>query len=516
MTEARVDGRRQVTILDAVADKNLFAPWFKDCETWQAWFAFLAGLFALPMTARQQAIFAECAGRTDLPNTPAREGWLICGRRGGKSFILAMIAVYVACFRDHRQFLAPGERATVMIIAADRRQARIILRFVTALLQVPLLAQLIERETAELFDLTNGVVIEVHTASFRSTRGYAIVAALLDELAFWPTDDSSAEPDVEILAALRPGMAQFPDAMLLCASSPYARKGALWNAHRLHYGKIGPVLVWQAPSRRMNPTVPQSLIDAAMDDDPVGAAAEYMAEFRSDVEGFVRREAIEACVDDTVYERAPQSGQRYVCHVDPSGGSADSFSLAIAHNQDNVAYLDCIREARPPFSPEQVVAEFAATLKRYNVRSVTGDRYAGEFPRELFRKHRITYELSQKSKSDLYVNFLPLINSRMVSLLDHPRLIAQLSSLERRTARSGKDLIDHAPGGHDDVANSVAGALLAAAKPVVPRIAIGAIGVDGRISWRDPRTGRYEHEDRNPLKYGPWSECWPGKGYTAP
>jgi hypothetical protein len=37
----------------------------------------------------------------------------------------------------------------------------------------------------------------------------------------------------------------------------------------------------------------------------------------------------------------------------------------------------------------------------------------------------------------------------------------------------------------------------------------------GRVSWRDPRTGRYEHEDRNPLKYGPWSECWPGKGYSA-
>jgi len=42
-------------------------------------------------------------------------------------------------------------------------------------------------------------------------------------------------------------------------------------------------------------------------------------------------------------------------------------------------------------------------------------------------------------------------------LLDHPKLLNQLSNLERRTARSGRDNIDHQPGGHDDVANAVAG-----------------------------------------------------------
>ena len=129
----------------------------------------------------------------------------------------------------------------------------------------------------------------------------------------------------------------------------------------------------------------------------------------------------------------------------------------------------------------------------------------------MFRRHRIGYELSQKPKSDLYRDCLPLLNSRLVSLLDHPRLISQLASLERRVARSGRDSIDHPPSGHDDVANSVAGALLLAQQPVA-QIRIGAIGVDGRVSWIDPRTGRYEHEDRNPLKYGSWSECWPGKG----
>jgi hypothetical protein len=107
-----------------------------------------------------------------------------------------------------------------MVIARDRRQARGVFRYVRALLiRVPLLAQLVEREGRDTFDLSNGVTIEIATASFRSVRGYTLVAGLLDEIAFFPTDDA-ADPDYEIIDALRPGMATLPGAMLLCASSP--------------------------------------------------------------------------------------------------------------------------------------------------------------------------------------------------------------------------------------------------------------------------------------------------------
>src|SRR5262249_56047263 len=119
-----------------------------------------------------------------------------------------------------------------------------------------------EGRTREAIHLCNRLVIEVHTASFRTTRGYSTVAVLLDELAYWPTDENSSEPDIEVLNAIRPGMATIPDAMLLCASSPHARRGALWDAHRKHFAKDGdPMLVWQATTRDMNATVQQSLID---------------------------------------------------------------------------------------------------------------------------------------------------------------------------------------------------------------------------------------------------------------
>jgi hypothetical protein len=213
----------------------------------------------------------------------------------------------------------------------------------------------------------------------------------------------------------------------------------------------------------MNPTVAQRVIDEAMERDPSSAAAEYLAQFRTDVEAFVTREAIDACVALDVRERAPIERTRYFGFVDPSGGSADSMTLAIGHRESDTVVIDALRERRPPFSPEDVVAEFAELLASYRVTKIAGDRYAGEWPRERFREHSINYEPAAKPKSDLYRDLLPLINSRKVDLLDDARLITQLASLERRTARSGRDSIDHAPGAHDDLANAIAG-LAAAAK----------------------------------------------------
>jgi hypothetical protein len=263
-----------MNIIDAVHDAKVFAKHFKG-NTWNAWLVFLCALFALPMTPEQLEIYKRHTGRSTLPTAPSHEAWLVIGRRGGKSFLLATIAVFLACFKDWRPFLGPGEVGTIMIIAADRRQARVIMRYCLGLLQsVPMLKQQIESTTQESISLKHDVMIEIHTASFRTTRGYTIVAALLDELAFWPTSDGAAEPDIEVLAAIKPGMATIPEAMLLCASSPYARRGVLWEAYRKHFGKDGdPILVWQAGTQDMNPSVPQSFIDGHMADDPARAGA---------------------------------------------------------------------------------------------------------------------------------------------------------------------------------------------------------------------------------------------------
>ena len=218
-------------------------------------------------------------------------------------------------------------------------------------------------------------------------------------------------------------------------------------------------------------TVPQEVIAEAYENDPANAAAEFGAEFRTDIETFVAREVVDALIAPGRRELSPLSDTIYQAFVDPSGGSADSMTLAIAHFAGalnaETCILDVVREVRPPFSPESVVEEFAGVLRSYRIDRVFGDRYAGEWPRERFREHGITYEPAVKTKSDLYRELLPLLNSRRVELLDHPRLIAQLCSLERRTARGGRDSIDHPPGQHDDIANAVAGVLVGRPLPTV-------------------------------------------------
>ena len=144
---------------------------------------------------------------------------------------------------------------TLHVIASDRRQARVVLGYIKALLDVPMLRQLVVAETQESIELATRVRIEVSTASFRSLRGYTCVGAVLDEVAFWRSDDS-ANPDREVLAALRPSMATVLTSMLVAISSPYARRGVLWDAYHRSFGKDGDTLVWQAGTRVMNPSLP--------------------------------------------------------------------------------------------------------------------------------------------------------------------------------------------------------------------------------------------------------------------
>jgi hypothetical protein len=450
-----------MNILQAMSDPKLFRRWFKDPASWAAWRVFLACLFNLPMTDEQRAVALACTGLQELPGRAFFEAWIVVGRRGGKSLILALCAIFLALFKDWTPHLAPGERGTVLVLAADRKQAQSIMRYARALCEeVPLLAAKIERVTAEEIEFQGCVGIEVGTASYRTTRGRTLIAALLDEIAFFRSEDSS-NPDYEIVAAITPSLASMPGSMVLFASSPYSKRGVLFENYDKWFGVAGaPCLVWQADTRTMNPTIPQHVVDAAYERDPAAASAEFGALFRNDIDAFVSREVIADAIVRNRRELSPVAGLQYCGFCDPSGGSSDSMTLAVAHRGGDKVVLDCVREARPPFSPEGVTRDFAAVLKSYRINRVTGDRYAGEWVREQFRTHGISYELAEQPKSDIFRDVLPLLNSGKVELLDLPKLAAQFIGLERRTSRAGKDSIDHSPGGHDDIANATAGALL--------------------------------------------------------
>jgi hypothetical protein len=452
--------KQKITLRKALEDEQLLGSSLAG-PSWAVWRALLIASMGEPLQPGELTTFTRFTGRTAPPDRRIDELWCCVGRRGGKSKAMATLAVYLAGLCDHSDTLVRGERGLVLLIAPDIRQAKVLLEYAQGTLEsAPLLKQLIADRKRDELALTTGISLEVRSASFRRIRGATCVGILADEAAFWKSEDS-ANPDTEILNAARPSLAT-TNGPLVVISSPHARRGALWETYRKHYGADGDpaILVAQGASRDFNPDLPQHVVDRAIERDPAAASAEYLAQFRTDIESLITQEAVGACVDAGVRERAPERQHGYIAFVDPSGGSSDAMTLGIAHKEGNTVVLDLIRETRPPFSPEGVVAEYASIIRRYRCSQASGDRYAGEWVAEQFRKHGVHYEPSELSRSELYLDLLPLINSRGVALLDIDRLMTQLVTLERTSVRGGRDRVDHPRGYHDDVANAAAGALV--------------------------------------------------------
>lgn len=442
-----------MNIIEAMTDTKLFGAEF-GAECWHAWRVLLAGFYGLPMDDNDATLFASLTGGRKPPTTPCSEFWQVVGRRGGKSRIAALIGVYESFFRDHSPRLAPGERATCAILAKDRRQARTVYRYIQGLIRSnPMLEGMVVKENAEALELSNGGVLEVATASYRAARGYTYSTVICDEIAHWHSE--GVNPDREIIQAVRPGLSTL-GGRLICLSSPYARRGALWTAYQRHFGKDSPVLVAQAGSQVMNPGLDPRIITEALADDRASASAEYLAEFRSDLEAYVDIEQLSRLCRTEPLTIPPMYGQRYRAFTDPSGGGADGFTLAIGHRDHNRLVVDLLTE-RTRVSPAAVVEEYALILRQYGIVNVTGDKYAGGWVQDEFRRQGITYQFSALNKTEIYSTALSAISSGQTEFPPMEKLIRQFQGLERRTTSTGRDIIDHAHSLHDDLANAACG-----------------------------------------------------------
>jgi hypothetical protein len=448
-----------VNIVEAIKDERFFRPIFKDLATWQNWLVLLKAYFGLEMTPDEFAVYQKYTGRPDVPKKEFGELWIAAGRRSGKSLMSSVIAVFLALFHDFQQYLSPGERAIIQIIASDRAQAKLILDYVRGIFETnPVFGQYVEQDFREAIHLNNSVSIEVMSCSFRSIRGRSVAAVIFDEIAFFFSDGH--KPDSEILAAVRPGLATFGDASKLIAiSSPYSRSGVLYEHWERYWGKPDKnVLFWRAPTRIMNPTISQELIDSEMQKDRSAAESEWMASWRSDIEGFLDPELVKtaAVLPGTL---GYQNYTVYQAFCDPSGGRADAFTLAIGHYdfEKSKYTIDRLDAWPAPFNPSEVVSEAAAILRRYRCNRVKGDRYSAAWVEESFKKESIIYSQSELSKSKLYLELEPLINTQQILIPKDKNLINELLNLERKTGRSGRDSVDHGPKGSDDLANAVAG-----------------------------------------------------------
>jgi hypothetical protein len=362
--------------------------------------------------------------------------------------------------------LRPGERALVACLAVDKSQAALVANYTRAFFaQVPSLRALVERETSDGLALSNGVDIAIMASDFRSIRGRTILCAILDECAYWK-GEHSASPDKEVLRAIKPSMLTLSESMVIGISTAYQRSGLLYERWAKHFGQdSASTLVIQAESRALNPPLSQAEIDAALQEDPEAAKADYLSEWRDAIAGYLSRDLIEAAVEQGVTHRPydPRHSGRYASFIDASSGQADSFTCAVAHAEDQTVVLDAVLEVPAPFNPEAACLQVAALLRCYNLNSTMGDDHAKGWAQTSLGRYGVRFESRppEMTRSALYSETLPKFSSYQVRLLDHKKLISQYAALERRLLPTGHERIDHPnrSGHHDDLANACAGAL---------------------------------------------------------
>ena len=220
--------------------------------------ACLKSVYGLALSPEELLVYQRGTGRTVYDATEQREVTIIAGRRSGKTRKLAAPICCFEAFRDHG--LPAGEEAHVMLLAPTVKQAKIAFNGIRDYLRKsPILSKRVVRTTKDEILLDNQVVIGCYPCNFAGVRGRTIIAVICDELAFWPDEENSANPAVEVIAALLPGMATVHNAKLTKISTPFGKTGVLWRKFQRRAELDFPV--WQLSTHEMNPTISTSSLE---------------------------------------------------------------------------------------------------------------------------------------------------------------------------------------------------------------------------------------------------------------
>jgi hypothetical protein len=429
-----------------------------DAKSFLAWRAVVGGAFGCKLSREEKAIFRQLTQRTP-PTRAVRELWIAAGRRAGKDFVATRIAAYLALFKAWK--LAPGEVGVILLLAVDRAQAKVAFNYARGLFESSeMLRAEVESITADCIRLANGIEIRIGTSDQASVRGATLLAVIADEFAFWGVEDA-----LEILRAIRPGMASQAEAMLIVISSVYASRGEFYDSYRKHFSIADArVLFALATTRQLNPTIPQSFIDEELRRDFAANKAEYLSEFRTDSADFLDAPLVDSVTRDRPRElpMLPHTANGtpiiYYAGVDVSGGRKDATAASVSHLDGERVIIDAVRRWPSPHDPAVVAREVAAFLKNYGLFNATADQYGAELSRSIYGEAGINLMASEVTRSDAYLYMLPLFTADRIEIPDDETLRRELLGLERRTGRNGKDTVDHGTSrfSHDDVANSAA------------------------------------------------------------
>ncbi len=417
--------------------------------------SFAREVLGLSLWSRQAAIISA------IYRDGIRTAVLRLGRRSGKGRIASVVAVYEATVNAaaHLAAVRPGEKVAVVIVAVSQKQARIVHRFISEAFRTPRLRALVQRETADEIELTNGIALLTLPCFAASVRGYAIPVLILDEAAWFQGVDGSPLDVGEIWRALVPATAQFPQRRVLVLSTPRFAGG--WFADLCdRAGQHADWRHWHASTSEMNPSIPRSFLDAEQAVDPVAFRREYQAEFEAGIAAALDS----ALVRSAVVKRGAlgaEPGKKYLIALDPAF-TGDRFAVIVGHRDGERLVIDRITSWRGSKSnPVQIdrtldaVADLAAG---YNAARVVIDQHAAEPIRQGLVKrgvHTLEAPWSNESKVSALAALRRSLYAGRLELPDHHELIAELLALEQRPLPSGRPRIAAPRSGHDDFATAL-------------------------------------------------------------
>ena len=410
------------------------------------------------LTDGELEIYRQGTGRASYDRKEHRENTIIGGRRGGKTRLSAIIAVYEA-FRDHG--LPRGERGYVMLLARDKAQAQIAFDYIFKYIsESPILSQRILSKTKQEIILKNNITIACYACTHDRVRGRSLVTIICDEIGFWADGDVSANPAEEILAALRPGMATVRHAKLIKISSPYVKCGVLWDefSRRTELD----FLVWQLTSFQMNPTLREEDFESERRMGEEKFIREFLAHFTDSVNGWIDSDSLNRCIIGGRRQLSRQDNLSYVGVLD-AASRHDDFALVIVHKDpQGLIVVDFIKTwtgtKKAPLQFEPVLSEVKDILETYGTNTVTGDQYQADPISQHLRKLGIVFNqftFSAATRFKLFSGLKHLLLQGKIQLLDDIELNRQLRSLrEEKSPRGNIDV--QVSSGKDDRAVTLA------------------------------------------------------------
>jgi hypothetical protein len=331
-------------------------------------------------------------GSTVLPALARRVVVLRLGRGSGKTTISAAWSVYTAVTASlHR--CGPGDIPVAVTVAPDKNTAKLSIRMAREMIRGNAhLNALVEESSEERIDLRRPdgrkAAIEAFAASRggSSIRGRSILTFLLDEAEFFRSDDTGSYliNDRDIYGALMPRL--LPGGKGVFLSTPWPVDTMMSEEFEKNYGTPKTCIAVKATTLQMrgeDDLEIQQIVAQELERDPDNAKREYFCEVdRASGGEFFDAGAFSTSMDAVMAYPLPRN-PLWPCAVGADFAFKQDSSALCVVQYDGRNYTVCdTLELKPkrglPLKPSEVVRDFAAVCKRYNVQGIVADGHYRE------------------------------------------------------------------------------------------------------------------------------------------